>query len=174
MMVNAEGHPSHPCDTFRANRLFERFIAVEVVTALRGEPYRVRTQVKGRSLLRRNDRRQFALYPDIGVYRDRMNVCLVDTKWKRLDRNRPHDNVSQADMYQMYAYGKEHTSPTVILLYPQHSELPEEVADYQHNETENAKRILVRTVDISSPLSSRRVISDLRKTLREMVVKQEE
>lgn len=159
---------------FDMNQVFERFIAAEVVTALRGEPYRVRPQVKGRSLLRRNDRRQFALHPDIGVYRDRMNVCLVDTKWKRLDRSRPHDNVSQADMYQMYAYGKEYASPTIILMYPRHSGFPEEVADYQHNEMENAKRILVRTVDVSSPLSNRGVISDLRRTLREMVVQQAE
>ena len=39
---------------------------------------------------------------------------MIDTKWKRLDMSRPHENVSQSDVYQMYAYGKEYDLPKVI------------------------------------------------------------
>jgi 5-methylcytosine-specific restriction enzyme subunit McrC len=45
---------------------------------------------------------------------------LVDTKYKLLDEAAPHKGLSQADFYQMYAYGRagEHRYDDVILLYP--------------------------------------------------------
>lgn len=164
--------PGHPVYSlmFDMNEVFERFIAAEITAALRGESCRVKYPVTGRSLLQSRGRRQFALRPDIGVYRGRSNLCVIDTKWKKLDRNRSHDNVSQADIYQMYAYGKELDSPKVILLYPQHSDLPYAVADYEHIEDAPAKRILVRTVSVSEPFSRRDVKSNLRRTLREMIL----
>jgi len=155
---------------FDMNEIFERFIATELKAALRAEPVRVKYQVRGRSLLERNGRRQFALRPDIGVYQGKDNLCMVDTKWKRLERNRPHHNVSQSDIYQMYAYGKEYDSPRIILLYPKHTGFPDRVADYQHVEDEPAKQIQVRTIDVSVPLSRKDIRCRLQKTLRNMVI----
>jgi len=49
---------------------------------------------------------------------------VIDTKWKLLDEyaERKNYNISQADMYQLYAYGKKYTSvthePRLVLLYP--------------------------------------------------------
>ena len=158
---------------FDMNDVFERFIAAEVRVALRGRPFRVTYQVRGRSLLRRDGRRQFALRPDIGVFLGKENLCLIDTKWKRLDPNRSHHDVSQSDMYQMYAYGKEYDSPRVILLYPQHGDLPGAVADYQHPEDEPVKRIQIRTIDVSTPLICGDAQRRLRETLRNFIPKEQ-
>lgn len=158
---------------FDMNDVFERFIAAEMKAAMRGEPVRVKYQVTERSLLKRNGCRQFALRPDIGVFQRKRILCMIDTKWKRLDRNRSHDNVAQSDIYQMYAYGKEYDSPRVILLYPQHGELPSRVADYQHHEGEPAKRIEVRTIDVSEPLSRGDIRRRLQNTLHSMVIERQ-
>lgn len=155
---------------FDMNVVFERFIAAEMKVAFRGESSRVRYPAKGKSLLQKDGRRRFALEPDIGIWSSGRFQCLVDTKWKRLDQNLSHSNVSRADIYQMYAYGKRYDVPKVILLYPHHSDLPKAVADYQHSGDEPSKRILVRTIDVSEPLNHRDVTTRLRKDLREMVI----
>ena len=155
---------------FDMNEVFERFIANEFKAALRGEFCRVNYQVKGKSLLKKLGRQRFALKPDIGIFSKGKYICLVDTKWKQLDINKPHDNVSQADIYQMYAYGKEYDSPKVILLYPQHSDLPCAVAEYEHMGVDPNKRIMVWTVNVSKPLNRQDVKLQLHKTLCEMVL----
>ena len=52
---------------------------------------------------------------------------IIDTKWKLLDENslRGNYNISSADMYQLYAYGKRfayndetNENPNLVLLYP--------------------------------------------------------
>ena len=155
---------------FDMNVVFERFIAAEMKVAFRGESSRVRYPAKGKSLLQQDGQPQFALRPDIGIWSSGGFQCFVDTKWKKLDQSRPHGKVSQADIYQMYAYGKRYDVPKVILLYPHHTDLPQVVGNYQHHEVEPAKQILVRTINISEPLNRRDVTTRLRKTLREMVL----
>lgn len=63
-------------------------------------------------------RKQFALRPDIVMYKgDRCAV--LDTKWKALvDNPRYNYGISQGDMYQMYAYSKKYRSSEIWLLYP--------------------------------------------------------
>ena len=50
---------------------------------------------------------------------------IIDTKWKLLNQfsEKRNYNITQADMYQLYAYGKKYaladnTNPTLVLLYP--------------------------------------------------------
>lgn len=46
------------------------------------------------------------------------------TKWKRLiDNERANYGISQADMYQMYAYSKKYETPEIWLLYPVNEEM---------------------------------------------------
>ena len=46
-------------------------------------------------------------------------TIILDTKWKNLiDNPRANYGISQADMYQMYAYQKKYSSENVTLLYP--------------------------------------------------------
>ena len=48
----------------------------------------------------------------------------MDTKWKRLfDNPRANYGISQADMYQMYAYSKKYGTSEIWLLYPLNDEM---------------------------------------------------
>ena len=66
--------------------------------------------------------RHFSLCPDIVLVRAGRTVIL-DTKWKRLIDRGAGYGISQADMYQMYAYSKKYKAPEVWLLYPVNDEM---------------------------------------------------
>lgn len=141
---------------FDMNEVFERFVAEELRRALSNSPFVVRYQMGGKSLLRKNGDRRFGLKPDFGIFDGKEVVCLLDTKWKKLDLKARHSNVAQSDMYQMYAYGKEYDSPLTILVYPRFENLPEVVAEYHHNEDDEKgipRKIKVSTIDVSLNLS---------------------
>ena len=58
--------------------------------------------------------------PDIVVRRKSDGVSFVlDTKWKILDAGKVNYGMTQADMYQMFAYQKKYGAERVILLYPE-------------------------------------------------------
>jgi 5-methylcytosine-specific restriction enzyme subunit McrC len=48
----------------------------------------------------------------------------MDTKWKSLNSDEYKNyGISQADMYQMYAYSKKYGTPEIWLLYPINREM---------------------------------------------------
>ncbi|GAM11759.1 5-methylcytosine-specific restriction enzyme subunit McrC [Geobacter sp. OR-1] len=159
---------------FDMNEVFERFIAAELHLALSGRQVTVQSQVGGKHLLHQNGRGRFALRPDLAVFCGSSTRCILDTKWKRLDLDKTHANVSQADMYQMYAYGKEFDSPRTILLYPRFGSLPDIVATYEHydksaTKSDCRKQILVATIDLSSPINSSAGIKMLHQSLHKLI-----
>ena len=51
-------------------------------------------------------------------------TVILDTKWKSLiDNERANYGISQADMYQMYAYSKKYQTSEIWLLYPMNDEM---------------------------------------------------
>jgi 5-methylcytosine-specific restriction enzyme subunit McrC len=65
---------------------------------------------------------QFQLRPDLVLLK---NKIIIDTKWKILEDSKSHFNISERDMYQMFAYGKRYQSeiengvaPKLFLVYP--------------------------------------------------------
>lgn len=57
--------------------------------------------------------------PDIVVKRKADGaVFILDTKWKILADSKTNYGISQADMYQMYAYQKKYGANHVTLVYP--------------------------------------------------------
>lgn len=86
------------------------------------EGWDVSTQDKGHYLCM-EPRKQFALRPDIVLEREG-RVVILDIKWKRLiDNERKNYGISQADMYQMYAYSKKYETSEIWLLYPVNDEM---------------------------------------------------
>jgi 5-methylcytosine-specific restriction enzyme subunit McrC len=154
---------------FDMNVVFERFVVAEMQAALAGNHMVLIPQVGGRSLLTQNGKGRFNLRPDIGILRDDHMVCLIDTKWKRLDLNKYHAGVKQTDVYQMYAYGKEYDMPLTVLLYPRWGKLPESVANYYHNLDHGSDRpqkaVSVKTIDLGQPMALMSARLDLRETL---------
>ena len=60
----------------------------------------------------------FRLKPDIAlIERDQVRFIL-DSKWKRLASNESNHGISQADVYQLFAYGMQYGCRRVVLVYP--------------------------------------------------------
>ena len=70
----------------------------------------------------------FTMKPDITLQKGRANRFVLDAKWKRLKSasDEPKKRgISQADMYQLYAYGKRYECKTVALVYPRTGDFEE-------------------------------------------------
>lgn len=66
----------------------------------------------------------FFLRPDIVVTFEDGHQIIMDTKWKQLiNDERKNYGISQADMYQMFAYSKKYNTPDIWLLYPKTEEM---------------------------------------------------
>lgn len=62
----------------------------------------------------------FAMKPDITLMSGGKPKFILDTKWKRINENDsdPKHGISQADMYQLFAYGKKYGCRHVAIVYP--------------------------------------------------------
>ena len=108
---------------FPMEKVFEAFIARQVKSLFESQGngiIRVSAQDSGYFLF--DEPRKFRLRPDLVVtnaFDEHHKTVIMDTKWKRLNRN-PSTNygISQADMYQMYAYSKKYHTPNIWLIYP--------------------------------------------------------
>lgn len=107
---------------FPMEKVFESYVAQHLKRVLADLHWELSTQDKGHYLF--NHPKQFALRPDIVITRDDQSTIILDTKWKSLT-NQPRQNygISQADMYQMYAYSKKYQTPEIWLLYPMNEEM---------------------------------------------------
>lgn len=101
---------------FPMEKVFENYISQLLKKELRHLPVTLRTQDRRYYLF--DDPRRFQLQPDIVVQKEDQFV-VMDTKWKVL-KNRPGINfgISQADMYQMYAYLQRYDAECVVMIYP--------------------------------------------------------
>ena len=68
--------------------------------------------------------------PDISLRSDGKTKVILDTKWKRVneDGNDLKHGISQADVYQLFAYGKKYRCKQVALVYPKTAQFRESVA----------------------------------------------
>ena len=114
---------------FPMEQVFEAFVAKwinRIFSDLSEGEYRVSAQDKGYFLF--DSPRKFKLRPDIVVKKSGIEPVIMDTKWKRLKPDSGINyGISQADMYQMYAYSKKYHTSDIWLLYP----LNEDVADLE-------------------------------------------
>ena len=102
---------------FPMESVYESYVAQQIRKMFCPEGWEVSSQDKGHYLFV-EPKRQFALRPDIVLELDGRTV-IMDTKWKSLVNNeRINYGISQADMYQMYAYSKKYKTSEIWLLYP--------------------------------------------------------
>lgn len=70
----------------------------------------------------------FTMKPDITLHQGRKPAFILEAKWKRL-KSKAEDGekrgIVQADMYQLYAYGKRYGCHTVALVYPRTDDFDE-------------------------------------------------
>lgn len=116
---------------FPMETLFESYIASKLVKAMAGTEYNVSVQDSTHHLF--DYPRRFSMRPDIVVRNKRDGSCFVlDTKWKILSEQQFNYGISQADMYQMFAYQKKYDAENVRLIYPMTKRLsPEKPISYK-------------------------------------------
>lgn len=100
---------------FPMEKVFESFVASKFRKHI-GSGVSLRTQDNRYSLFD-SPTRAFALRPDL-VLESGERTVVLDTKWKLLSDNVRNSGISQADMYQMYAYSKKYDADGIVLLYP--------------------------------------------------------
>lgn len=143
---------------FEMNVLFERYVERLLSRALVGTGLRVSSQGGHRDCLYEGDVGRFRTRPDLIVRDDDGIALIIDTKWKRVTPriDDPKQGVSQADVYQLMAYGRLYDCPNVVLLYPHHGDLPLDPIRRRYSiGTKGAEEMLtVATQDLSGSLWS--------------------
>lgn len=100
-----------------------------------------------------SDEGKFQLKPDMVVRHDD-EVIIADTKWKLLSEDKTHQGVSQADMYQLYAYGTKYTNPqceNMYLIYPKNDETGLTEQQYHYQKDMNGLKLKVLFFDLEYP-----------------------
>ena len=110
---------------FPMEDVFEDFVA----TCFRRyqRQFSVREQGPKEPLARIRGNGVFFMKPDISLRSDGKTKFILDTKWKRVNENGndPKHGISQADMYQLFAYGKKYRCKQVALVYPKTAQFRE-------------------------------------------------
>lgn len=111
---------------FEMNVLFEKYVERILSRALAGTGFRVSSQGGHRDCLYEGDTGRFRTRPDLIIRQGDRIALIIDTKWKRMTPriDDPKQGVSQADVYQLMAYGRLYDCSNVMLLYPHHADLP--------------------------------------------------
>jgi len=106
---------------FPMEKLFESYVAKEIQKVLPSD-WSMSTQDSGYYLF--DDPQMFRIRPDLVIRTKDDKTIVLDTKWKKLIPNeRKNYGISQADMYQMYAYSKKYGASDIWVLYPETKEM---------------------------------------------------
>ncbi len=121
--TNFKGDNLNMAILFPMEKIFEDYVAF--LFGKYSDGFKIKVQDKSYFLVEEHKgENRFRLKPDIVIEKEKTKKKIVDTKWKLLDQfaERRNYNISQADMYQLYAYGKKYTTddidPSLVLLYP--------------------------------------------------------
>ena len=135
---------------FPMEKVFEVYISQYIHKVLSDLPWKITLQNKGHYLF--DNPKKFALKPDIVITRDDGSKIILDTKWKLLkDNQRQNYGISQADMYQMYAYSKKYGTSEIWLLYPLNEEMKDtDISFVAYNEQKEVEtKVRVFFVDLT-------------------------
>lgn len=116
--------------------LFERYVAAKLKRKM-DKPLFLSEQVHTEALTTHKGNDCFKLRPDIVVYNDKTIVSVMDTKWKVLNQepDNTNYNLSQSDMYQLFAYGEKYMNGEgeLYLIYPKNEKFdtPLDYFDYK-------------------------------------------
>lgn len=109
---------------FPMETLFESYIATLMKKKLDSREFAVSVQDKTYHLFD-EPTKKFQMKPDIVIRRKADDaVFVLDTKWKVLDSSKANYGISQADMYQMFAYQKKYGAEHITLVYPKTEKMP--------------------------------------------------
>ena len=132
---------------FPMEKVFEGYVT-KYVKRVFGNDWTVKSQSKSEYLY--DEPKKFKLIPDILLKRDNCTI-VMDTKWKRLNKGNKNYGISQADMYQMYAYSHKYDANQVWLIYPNTEEMKDiENIEYISHEENHDVCVKVFFVDVAN------------------------
>lgn len=121
---------------FPMERLFEQYVEVLLRKQLPATA-RLLPQRSSQYLCAHQDKPMFQLRPDLLLEQDR-RTWVLDTKWKLLDGSDRAGKygLSQADFYQLYAYGQTYLKGEgeMVLIYPQTERFYEPLKSFDFSE----------------------------------------
>ena len=137
--TNFSGNSKNMAILFPMERIFEDYIGYLMKTYASG--HEIKTQDKSYYLVSNHkEKNKFRLKPDIiATNESNQEQIIFDTKWKLLDesKEKKNYNISQSDMYQLYAYGKKYglnnsfsNEPKLVLLYPSNPNFEKPLDDF--------------------------------------------
>ena len=116
---------------FPMDTLFESYITARMNRLLKGTNCILSAQDRKYHLFDEPGKK-FLMKPDIVVRNKASNqIFIMDTKWKLLSDAKANYGISQADMYQMYAYQKKYNSENVTIIYPMTDKVTSKNISYQ-------------------------------------------
>ncbi|MCY4281565.1 MAG: hypothetical protein OXE03_01400, partial [Gammaproteobacteria bacterium] len=147
---------------FPMEEIFEDFVTYHF--RKHQDQFSVKAQGPQRALAQLNGKDDaFRMKPDISLTESGNNVVyILDTKWKRIDARTddPKRGISQADMYQLFSYGKKYDGcKKVALIYPRTDNFKEEEHIYYRFDDELS--LYCFPFDVQEPEDSVRALRDL-------------
>lgn len=125
------------------------------------------TQKSGRHLIFDEfNNGNFNLKPDISIENDKEIQVIIDTKYKKLYRNKLRKGVSDRDLYQMFGYFHKYQKPKIILLYPKYNQ---NVSDKYFFYLNSDISLNISTIDLKVPLYTKEGERDIVEQLREII-----
>lgn len=106
---------------FPMEKLFEEYVA-QIIRASISPGYSLKAQSHAGYLAEHDGELWFLMKPDLLVLEGKRKHCVLDTKWKIVDSSNVDNKygISQADMYQLFAYGQKCLDGrgALVLIYP--------------------------------------------------------
>lgn len=121
--ISGMGKHHAPSLLFPMEAVFEAYVEKHLARQLRGD-FVLKAQASSQHLVAHEEQRWFRLKPDLLVKHKESTRLVLDTKWKLLDaakkNGREKYQLSQADFYQLYAYGHHYLDGAgdIVLIYP--------------------------------------------------------
>jgi 5-methylcytosine-specific restriction enzyme subunit McrC len=135
---------------FPMERIFEDYVAARMRSLY--PDWQIRTQARDHYLMEQGGKNYFLMKPDLLLSRGNVKV-VADTKWKLLgnDGSKPvYASIGQADLYQMYAYGKKYLQDQelkeVYLIYPKSTNFTKPLPSFNYGD---GFRLFVLPFDLS-------------------------
>lgn len=154
--TNSQGSSLATALLFPMEKLFESYVAEKLNKTLDRESFELRTQDSKHHLFEK----KFLMRPDIVVkHKNSGKYIVLDTKWKLLKPTKTNYDISQSDMYQMYAYGKKYETEKVVLLYPMNDAMDRTEIDFPSPINDNVN-VHVRLIDLTDKNFADKIIDE--------------
>jgi 5-methylcytosine-specific restriction enzyme subunit McrC len=142
--ISGAGSHHAPSLLFPMEALFEAYVQKHLSKQL-NKGYFLKAQSRAHYLVDHDAQRWFLLKPDLLIQDKDQTHLLLDTKWKLLDatknNGREKYQLSQADFYQLYAYGHHYLNGRgdVVLIYPKTDTFPTPLPVFEFPNTKNLR-----------------------------------